>query len=81
MSKSRALKTLEAMRSNPLDWRIEELEMVARAFAINVRKSGGSHVYFTHPQVPMGISVPARRPIKPVYIRSFVAFVDRVMAA
>jgi hypothetical protein len=46
----RAAKTLEAMRAHPLDWRIEDLEAVARAFSINVRRPGGSHVYFTHPQ-------------------------------
>ena len=78
---SRAEKTLEAMRANPLDWRIEELEAVARAFGLNVRKPSGSHVYFTHPIVAEGLSVPARRPIKPVYIRAFVRFVDRVRRA
>jgi hypothetical protein len=77
----RAAKTLEAMRAHPLDWRIEDLEVVARAFAINIRRPGGSHVYFTHPRVREGVSVPARRPIKPVYVRAFVSFVDRVRQA
>ena len=77
----RAAKTLEAMRANPLDWRIEDLEAVARAFGVNVRKPGGSHVYFTHPRVSEGVSMPARRPIKPPYVRAFVRFVDRVRQA
>lgn len=77
----RAAKTLAAMRAHPLDWRIEDLEAVARAFDINVRRPGGSHVYFTHPRVPEGISVPARRPIKPPYVRAFVRLVDRVRQA
>jgi len=77
----RAAKTLEAMRASPLDWRIEDLEAVARAFGINLRRPGGSHVYFTHPRVREGVSVPARRPIKPAYVRVFVRFVDRVRQA
>jgi hypothetical protein len=74
----RAAKTLAAMRAHSLDWRIEDLEAVARAFGINIRTPGGSHVYFTHPRIPEGVSVPARRPIKPPYVRAFVRLVDRV---
>ena len=77
----RALKTLEAMRANPRAWRIEDLERVAAACAINLRKPGGSHVYFTHPAMAEGVSVPAHRPIKPVYVRAFVRLVDRVRQA
>jgi hypothetical protein len=78
---SRAEKSLEALRANPHDHRIGELETIARAYGINVRRPGGSHVYFTHPAVREGLSVPARRPIKPVYVRAFVGFVDRVRQA
>jgi hypothetical protein len=75
---SRAEKALERMRANPRDWRIEDLEATARALGIHVRKSGGGHVYFIHPKMRGGLSVPARRPIKPVYVRAFVELCDRV---
>lgn len=75
---ARASKTLEQMRANPRDWRIEHLEAVAKAFAVNVRKPRGAHVIFEHPAVVTAVSVPARRPIKPVYVRAFVAFIDEV---
>jgi hypothetical protein len=52
---TRADKTLEAMRANARDWRIDDLEAVARAFGFRVRKSGGSHVYFVHPSLPGGL--------------------------
>lgn len=81
MSTARALKSLEAMRANPLDWRIGDLEKLAVAFGLNVRKPGGSHVLFTHPQIREALSVPARRPIKPVYVKAFVRLIDRVRAA
>ncbi len=44
-------------------------------------KPGGSHVVFEHPAVAEAVSVPARRPIKPVYVRRFVAFIEAVRAS
>ena len=75
---ARGDKTLAAMRGNPRDWRIDSLESIATAFGVNVRKSGGSHVVFEHPDVAEALSVPARRPIKPIYVQRFVRFIDSV---
>jgi hypothetical protein len=77
----RADKTLDAMRASPRDWRIASLEAVARASDLNIRKTGGSHVVFEHPAVADAVSVPARRPIKPVYVRRFVQLIDAVRAS
>lgn len=77
----RADKTLDKMRANPRDWRIGRLEAVAAANGVRVRKSGGSHVIFEHPAIAEAISVRARRPIKPVYVRRFVAFMEAVRAS
>ncbi len=71
-------KLIARMRSNPRDWRIEDLEVLARHFGLSVRKPGGSHVIFFHPALPEMLSVPARRPIKPVYVRRFVAMIDEL---
>lgn len=73
-----ATKLLESMRNNPRDWRIEQLHTVARQFDITIRSEGGSHHVFTHEAVIDIVSVPAHRPIKPVYVRQFVALVDKV---
>lgn len=64
------------MRVNPRDWRIEDLKVVAKRFSIEYRQQGASHVVFRHPVLGL-LTVPSARPIKPVYIRQFVAFVDR----
>jgi hypothetical protein len=69
------------MRSNPRDWRIASLEAVAAAHGVNIRKLGGSHVVFEHHAVTEAVTVPARRPIKPVYVRRFVAFMEAVRAS
>ncbi len=75
---SRADKILEKMRVNPLDWRIDSLKTVARAHNIDWRQPGTSHVTFRNPNGTK-ITVPDHRPIKPIYIKKFVDFVDRVI--
>jgi hypothetical protein len=73
---ARASKLLAQMSRDPkADWRIEQLETVARAHDVNVRKGRGSHVVFEHPKSDRALSVPARRPIKPVYVRRFVGLI------
>lgn len=66
------------MRENPRDWRIGDLEALALRFGLSVRKPGGSHVIFFHSELPEMLSVPARRPIKPVYVKRFVAMIDEL---
>lgn len=73
-----ATKLLDAMHRNPLDWRIEQFQTVARQFGVSVRCEGGSHHVFSHPMLPDIVSVPAHRPIKPIYVRQFVALVGKV---
>jgi len=71
-------KTLQNMRKNPKGWRIEELQAVAEGNFVEWRRPGrgGSHVIFSAPGVREIVSVPAKRPIKPVYIKQFVALID-----
>jgi hypothetical protein len=73
-------KTLQEMRKHQMGWRIEELQMIAAQNHVQWRKPGrgGSHVIFSAPGVRKIVSVPARRPIKPVYIKQFVALIDAV---
>lgn len=66
------------MRANPrADWRIADFETIAAAFGMSVRKGGGSHVTFRTPKGAK-LTVPARRPIKPAYVRHFVALVEKM---
>ena len=70
-----AEKILTKMKANPRDWRIESLISVAEANTIAFRQPGGSHVIFRHTNGAM-LSVPAHRPIKPIYIKKFVHLVE-----
>jgi len=72
-----AAKILGRMRNNPKDWRIEDLKTVADKFNIEYRQPGTSHVTFRHPSGAK-LTVPARKPIKPVYVRKFIELTDEV---
>ena len=76
---TRATKILEQMKANPRDWRIESLKSVAAACGLVHRQPGGSHMIFRHPSGAM-LSVPARRPIKPIYVKKFVRLVEEGVA-
>lgn len=72
---------LERMRRNPRgDWRIEDVAAVCREHGVACEKSrsGSSHYKVAHPAVHEILTVPFKRPIKPVYIRKLVAFIDAV---
>ena len=71
-------KTLQKMRKNRMGWRIEELQAVAEENSVEWRRPGrgGSHAIFSAAGVREIVSVPAKRPIKPVYIKQFLALID-----
>jgi hypothetical protein len=66
------------MRQNPRDWSIEQLLTVARRHHVECRNSGGSHHVFSYPAVADIVTVPAHRPIKAIYVKQFVALIDRI---
>lgn len=71
-------KRLQKMRQHQMGWRIEELQAIAEENFVEWRRPGrgGSHVIFSATGVREIVSVPAKRPIKPVYIKQFVALID-----
>ncbi len=75
---SKADKVIQKMRNNPRDWKLDSLEIIAKRLDIRVRKSGGSHVVFMHDNSDIVVTVPAKRPIKSVYIYQFLALIDNI---
>lgn len=69
------------MRANPRDWRIEDVATVCKAFELDLdRPPGGSHYGVSASGWRHHVTVPFARPIKPVYIRRLVRFIDAVLA-
>jgi hypothetical protein len=70
-------KLLERMRNNPRDWSIGDLKTLATRHGIEWRQPGTSHVTFSRRGMAP-LTVPAHKPIKPIYVSRFVAMIDDV---
>ena len=60
---------LEAMRANPAaGWTMSDVEAVCREHDVACAppRGGGSHYKIAHPAMAEKLTIPARRPIKPV---------------
>ena len=71
-------KLLAAMRANPRDdWTIDDVLAVCRGFGIACKPpTRGSHWILSHPDIPGHLTVPARRPLKPIYVELIVGMID-----
>ena len=79
-----AIDLLDRMRSNPAaDWSIADIARVCREHGVSCAPptGGGSHYKISHASRNEILTVPFRRPIKPVYIRKLVRFIDAVRNA
>lgn len=72
---------LDQMRRNPRgNWSIEDVKVACRQNGIGCEapRSGGSHFKIFHDNVPEILTIPFKRPIKPVYIRKLISFIEKV---
>ena len=72
---------LDRMRQSPAGgWTIREVVAVCRRHGIGCDppRGGGSHYKVSHPLVADILTIPFNRPIKPVYIRKLIAYVELV---
>ena len=72
---SKIEKILQKMRLNPRDWRIEDIKTIAKRYKIDHRQPGTSHVTFRFANGEK-LTVPAHKPVKPIYIQKFVDLLD-----
>lgn len=78
---ARAEKLFASMRANPRDWTIADIERVCRLHGLRCDKpSSGSHYKVSHPDLAQIHTVPFKRPIKPVYIRTLLNMIDQIEA-
>jgi hypothetical protein len=69
---------LDRMRRNPAgDWHIRDVEAVCGEHGLLFRAGKGtSHAHAKYPGSREILTIPARRPIKPVYIRKLVRYIE-----
>jgi hypothetical protein len=67
------------MRANPQsDWTIADVERMCREVGLTATPPRrGSHYKVRDPRSGTTLTIPARRPIRAVYIRALVALADR----
>jgi hypothetical protein len=73
-------KMLEKMRANAAgNWKIEQVETVCNQIGLECEapRGGGSHFKTWSPHLNEILTIPAKRPIKPIYIKRLVALADR----
>lgn len=66
---------LQKMRHNPRDWRIEDIKAIAKRYEIDYRQPGSSHVTFRFSNGEK-LTIPAHKPVKPIYIQKFIILLD-----
>jgi len=66
------------MRSNPRDWRIEQLKSLAEAHGVEYRQPGTSHITFRHPNGAK-LTIPAHKPIAPEYVKQFLRLITQAI--
>ena len=76
-------RVIDQMRSNPAaDWRIKDVETVCRQAGLTCSPpSGGSHYKVSSSFLTTILTIPARKPIKIIYIKCLVAMVDTHLVA
>ena len=79
----RAADLLERIRASPRgDWTIADIERLCRACGLTITAPRrGSHYKVRDLGSGTTLTIPARRPIKAVYIRAVVALADRCLEA
>ena len=74
-------RRLEEMRRNPQgNWSISDIEKLCSEFEMMCLppRGGGSHYKIAHPNLAEKLTIPHKRPIKPIYIKKLVALVDKL---
>ena len=68
-------KLINKMRANPKDWQISDLKKLAERYSIVWRQNGTSHVQFVR-EDGITLTVPAHRPIKPIYVKKILDLLE-----
>ena len=79
MSVTKGEKLSARMRQNPAgDWTITDIERLCAGLGWRCLPptGGGSHWKVAAPDGPMILTIPARRPIKAIYIRKLLTMMD-----
>ena len=76
---ARRERRIERLRRSQADVSPERLRRVLESVGFELIRSQGSHYHYHHPALLELVSIPYRRPVKPVYVRKALKAMDEVM--
>ncbi|MEK6745813.1 MAG: type II toxin-antitoxin system HicA family toxin [Pseudomonadota bacterium] len=72
-------KLRKKMENNPQgDWRIEDVDRLAKAYGFSWDEGKGSHKNFYHEKLREIFTIPSKRPIKAFYIKRLLELIAEV---
>ncbi len=72
---------LERMNANrPGNWTVSDVDALCREYGVQcLPQSGGSHYKVAHASQRDILTIPRHPPLKPIYVRKLVRFIDAVI--
>jgi predicted RNA binding protein YcfA (HicA-like mRNA interferase family) len=71
-------KLIEKLRNNPRDTSIGLIKKVLDKYRIEYIWGKGDHLNVKHPKIDYILTIPAHKPIKPIYIIKLLKMIDEI---
>jgi predicted RNA binding protein YcfA (HicA-like mRNA interferase family) len=71
-------KLIQKLKNNPRDVKIETVQKIADNYGLQYSWGKGDHMNIKHPELDYILTVPAHRPIKPIYIKKLLSMIEEI---
>lgn len=71
-------KLIEKLRNNPRDTNINTIRKLLDKYNIEYIWGKGDHLNVKHPNIEYILTIPAHKPIKPIYIIRLLKMIDEI---
>lgn len=71
-------KLIEKLRNNPRDANISMIRKILDKFGLEYVWGKGDHLNVKHPSIDYILTIPAHKPIKPIYIIKLLKMIDEI---
>ena len=75
---SRTDKLIEKLRNNPRDASIAQIRKILDRYGLQYVWGKGDHLNVKHPELDYILTIPAHKPIKPIYIIKLLKMIDEI---
>ena len=75
---ARRERRIERLRRSQTDVSPEQLRTALESVGFTLVNVAGSHYRYAHPALARDVTIPYRRPVKPVYVQTAIKAIDEV---